>query len=183
MLEPLEAGSAGTPMDGGHTGVRTRPPLLEFAMAKTVASRIGRHASVSYPNEACGFLLADDSPADLPTQTVIDALPAINAESARPSSAFRISAVESVRAERAAEGLGRRVVGFYHSHPDAPARPSPEDSLQAWPGHLHLIVSVGRTGVSDIRGFTVDERTLQPVPVRVGVVEGSGPPSDSDSEV
>ena len=38
--------------------------------------------------------------------------------------------------------MGLTLLGFYHSHPDAPAQPSGEDLRQAWPRVDYLIVSV-----------------------------------------
>jgi proteasome lid subunit RPN8/RPN11 len=36
------------------------------------------------------------------------------------------------------------VLGFYHSHPDHPAAPSPFDTEHAWPWYSYLIVRVDR---------------------------------------
>src|SRR5688572_3525538 len=48
---------------------------------------------------------------------------------------------ETVRAlERAAEGTGLQVVGFFHSHPRSSAEPSPTDLETAWPGYIYAIV-------------------------------------------
>ena len=51
-------------------------------------------------------------------------------------------------AERRASELGVDVLGFYHSHPDHPARPSRYDLDHAWPFMSYVIVSV-RAGVPD----------------------------------
>ncbi|MEX2273935.1 MAG: Mov34/MPN/PAD-1 family protein, partial [Vicinamibacterales bacterium] len=40
------------------------------------------------------------------------------------------------------------LAGFYHSHPDHPARPSAHDLEQAWPNLTYLIIAV-RAGVPD----------------------------------
>jgi proteasome lid subunit RPN8/RPN11 len=45
-------------------------------------------------------------------------------------------------AERRASELGADVIGFYHSHPDHPARPSQYDLDHAWPFMSYVIVSV-----------------------------------------
>jgi len=36
------------------------------------------------------------------------------------------------------------IVGFFHSHPDVPARPSTYDKEHAWPWYAYVIVSVRR---------------------------------------
>jgi proteasome lid subunit RPN8/RPN11 len=50
---------------------------------------------------------------------------------------------EDVRdSEKAAKEKGLDVVGWYHSHPDHPARPSQYDREHAWPWYSYIIVSV-----------------------------------------
>lgn len=42
------------------------------------------------------------------------------------------------------EDAGLDVVGFYHSHPEGPDRPSETDAARAnWPDHSYVIVSLG----------------------------------------
>jgi proteasome lid subunit RPN8/RPN11 len=50
-------------------------------------------------------------------------------------------------AERKASELGGELLGFYHSHPDHPARPSQFDLDHAFPNFAYVIVSV-MSGVS-----------------------------------
>ena len=45
-------------------------------------------------------------------------------------------------AEQRASTLGLELLGFYHSHPDHPARPSQYDLDHAWPVFSYVIVSV-----------------------------------------
>jgi proteasome lid subunit RPN8/RPN11 len=45
-------------------------------------------------------------------------------------------------AERRATESGCALLGFYHSHPDHPARPSHYDLDHAWPFFSYIIVSV-----------------------------------------
>jgi proteasome lid subunit RPN8/RPN11 len=45
-------------------------------------------------------------------------------------------------AEARASELGGELLGFYHSHPDHPARPSQFDLDHAWPNFAYVIVSV-----------------------------------------
>jgi proteasome lid subunit RPN8/RPN11 len=46
-----------------------------------------------------------------------------------------------------AEARGLEVIGYFHSHPDHPARPSEFDRDHAWPWYSYLILAVhdGRT--------------------------------------
>ena len=45
-------------------------------------------------------------------------------------------------AEKKAAALGGELVGFYHSHPDHPARPSQFELDHAWPNFHYVIVAV-----------------------------------------
>jgi proteasome lid subunit RPN8/RPN11 len=45
-------------------------------------------------------------------------------------------------AEREASVRALELVGFYHSHPDHPARPSQYDLDHAWPVFSYVIVSI-----------------------------------------
>ncbi len=36
------------------------------------------------------------------------------------------------------------VLGFYHSHPDHPARPSEYDRAHAWPFYSYVIVAIAK---------------------------------------
>ena len=51
-------------------------------------------------------------------------------------------------------------VGYYHSHPDHPARPSDFDREHAWPGTSYMIISVIKGRVVDGRSWRLtDDRS------------------------
>ena len=56
----------------------------------------------------------------------------------------RIAVVAKLKpnAEKRATELKVDLLGFYHSHPDHPARPSQYDLDHAWPFFSYIIVSV-----------------------------------------
>jgi len=49
------------------------------------------------------------------------------------------------------------VMGFYHSHPDAPAVPSEFDREHAWPGYCYVIVSVRQGVPLEMRNWLLRE--------------------------
>lgn len=73
--------------------------------------------------EVCGLLLGDGS-------EVRDITPAANV-AVTPSNRFEIDPAALIGAHRAAREGGLPVIGCYHSHPTAAARPSVEDARQA----------------------------------------------------
>ena len=109
-------------------------------LATGVAAAIRRHGEETYPHECCGALVGTD---DLVTTAV--ALP--NTTEEGPRRRFLVRPSDYQLAERRAGELGGSLLGFYHSHPDHPARPSQFDLDHAWPNFAYVIVSVG-SGVS-----------------------------------
>ncbi len=110
------------------------------------------HAAADYPNECCGFLVGR---ADGESATVTRTVPAANLRDDSPRNRFEIDPGDFVKTDRAARADGLGVVGFYHSHPDAPARPSEFDREHAWPGYCYVIVSVVGGSPKEMRNWTL----------------------------
>ena len=96
---------------------------------------IRRHGRESYPHECCGALIGRSSVVD-------EALALPNASERGTRRRFRIRPADYQTVERRAAARGADLVGFYHSHPDHPARPSRYDLAHAWPVFAYVIVSV-----------------------------------------
>lgn len=128
--------------------VRVPEPLLQ---------EIRAHARDTYPDECCGFLIAEPDPAlpDRPRQIVAIQRAANEFEGERRRR-FVIRPEELRLAERAVESAGHVIGGFYHSHPDHPARPSTFDEEHAWPWYTYVVLSVTATEVPAIGAFELD---------------------------
>jgi proteasome lid subunit RPN8/RPN11 len=102
------------------------------------------HGERDYPHECCGFLIGTPAMSDAGTgeTTVARTRHAANTRTDSAHNRFEIDPGELMRVDREARAEGLGVVGFYHSHPDAPARPSNYDREHAWPGYCYVIVSV-----------------------------------------
>jgi proteasome lid subunit RPN8/RPN11 len=74
---------------------------------------------------------------------------------------FRLDPLELARAEKAAGENGQLVLGFYHSHPDHPARPSEYDRVHAWPFYSYVIVAIEKGAPCDLTSWQLDEKTEQ----------------------
>jgi proteasome lid subunit RPN8/RPN11 len=109
----------------------------DVVLASGVVSAIRTHARDTYPNECCGALIGSGRHV-----TSIVALP--NTTEEGPRRRFLVRPLEYQEAEASAARAGGQLLGFYHSHPDAPARPSEYDLDHAWPVFLYVIVSVQR---------------------------------------
>ena len=120
-----------------------------------------QHGVEAYPHECCGALYADADGA------IVEAVALPNTTDEGPRRRFLISADDYRRAESHARTSRLTLAGFYHSHPDHPARPSQTDLERAWPNLVYTITSVQQTGADvttawqlreDRSGF--DELTL-----------------------
>jgi proteasome lid subunit RPN8/RPN11 len=106
-----------------------------LTIAPAVAQAIRAHGRETFPHECCGALVGA---ADRVTAAV--ALP--NTTEEGPRRRFLVRPSDYREAERRATELGGELLGFYHSHPDHPARPSQYDLDHAWPTFAYIIVSV-----------------------------------------
>ncbi len=134
-------------------------------LSATDRETIERHLEAGYPDEACGVLVGRIS--DESTEVVRLVL----AENAREDSRhnrYVIPPEAVLAAEKAARAEGLGVVGYFHSHPDHPARPSEFDREHAWPGLSYLIVSIRAGKAEDVKSWRLsddrerfDEETIE----------------------
>ncbi len=119
---------------------------------------ITRHGESAYPDEGCGLLLGREVDG---AKVVEQIVPAGNArEAGAQHNRYLIPPETVVQAERLAGQQGLDIVGFFHSHPDHPERPSDFDREHAWPWYSYLITSVQRGRASATAAWTLaDDRT------------------------
>ena len=128
-------------------------PDGRLALAPGVAGAIRRHGEETYPHECCGALVGKSGSAD-----AIVALPNMTEEG--PRRRFLVRPSDYRLAEQRAGDLGSELLGFYHSHPDHPARPSQYDLDHAWPTFAYVIVSVAAGAAADMTAWWLeDDRT------------------------
>jgi proteasome lid subunit RPN8/RPN11 len=133
----------------------TMSEALELWITAELAEKIREHGVETYPYECCGALLGTDLDAVATDQNqgsrkisreVLSLFPLVNRRDDSPRNRFAVTADDVREAEKAASAQGLEVIGWYHSHPDHPARPSDFDRDHAWPWYSYIIVSV-HTGV------------------------------------
>jgi proteasome lid subunit RPN8/RPN11 len=109
-----------------------------------------RRCEEAYPAEACGILLGTNAGDE---HCVIQIVACLNAEN-DPSRRYSIDPLELVRVQRQARDRELQIVGFYHSHPDHPARPSPTDLECAhWISSSYVITSVAQGRAIETKSF------------------------------
>lgn len=128
-------------------------------MTDHIAAEIALQGERGYPHEICGLLLGRWASDD--ERLVVEVFQLDNERLDAQSNRYAASARSMMIGERRASQAGLDVVGYYHSHPNAPAVPSGYDLDHAtWPGVSYPIVSV-RDGVAgDLRSWTLaDDRS------------------------
>jgi proteasome lid subunit RPN8/RPN11 len=101
------------------------------------------HARSGYPYEVCGVLLGRGPDG---ARRVEEVVAVTNRETESPRVRYQIAPEDLIRIQRAARDQGREIVGYYHSHPDHPARPSETDrritAEGLSDGVVHVVVGV-----------------------------------------
>jgi len=109
-------------------------------------------AAQGYPGEACGILLGR---IEGEARIVEGFQPTLNRWAERDDR--YLVDPESLRRALAAEEVGgARVLGFYHSHPDALPLPSETDRELAWPWYLYVIIRVAAGEPEETRAWELD---------------------------
>ena len=112
-------------------------------IARSLMEQILVHARAGYPYEVCGVLLGRNGAGERRVDRVV---PAVNRERESPRVRYEIAPEDLVRIQREGRDGGREILGYYHSHPDHPARPSETDRRIAAEGLsdgvVHVVVGV-----------------------------------------
>jgi len=127
---------------------------MSLLMRAKLAEQIHSHLCSTYPEEGCGVMLGRDASEG---REVVRILALENAREDSRGNRYVIAPEDVLAAEREARAAGLDVVGFYHSHPDHPARPSAFDLEHAWPYYSYVIVSVERGRAADVQGWRLAE--------------------------
>jgi len=115
-----------------------------------VDAAIRVHGQETYPHECCGALVGRDG-------FVADIVALPNTTDEGPRRRFMVRPSDYRLAERRATELGGELLGFYHSHPDHPARPSQYDLDHAWPTFAYIIVAVASAVAGDMTVWYLQE--------------------------
>jgi proteasome lid subunit RPN8/RPN11 len=121
------------------------------------ARQIEAEGSKAYPNECCGIMFGRDDG----DKRIVERLMPVNNdfESGEQYHRFSISPKQLMDAEKIAADAKQLVLGFYHSHPDHPARPSEYDREHAWPFYSYVIVSIAKREAVDMTSWVLQEST------------------------
>ncbi|HEV7300409.1 MAG TPA: M67 family metallopeptidase [Tepidisphaeraceae bacterium] len=132
-----------------------------IVLTQAFSNQIDAEGAAAYPNECCGIIYGRDVTANGATRRVVERLEAVanEFEADEQYHRFSITAKTLMAAEKSAGDAGQMVLGFYHSHPDHPARPSEYDREHAWPFYSYIIVSIAKREPVDMTCWVLNEQT------------------------
>ncbi|MFZ0802064.1 MAG: M67 family metallopeptidase [Terriglobales bacterium] len=139
-------------------------------ISETELDSLRQHGEETYPQECCGVLLGQ---MDGDGRVVTSVARCGNTRSDSPQNRYHIDPKELIRIQREGRERGEDIVGFYHSHPDHPARWSATDLAEAhWFGCSYVITSVekGKAAVTnsfELVGSEENDKALKNEPISV----------------
>lgn len=144
---------------------------------------IRSHGSADYPNECCGIILGLAKGAQKDVKEIVglknlrlnsaraqEVLPLASPGRESERNRFLIDPLEQLRVEKEARSRHLDVLGYYHSHPDRPARPSEYDRDHAWPWYSYIIVSVEQGEAKDMTSWVLSDDRSQFDPEKIEVL-------------
>ena len=126
-------------------------------------------AERSYPHECCGILLGK---IEAERRTVTLTIPCENMRRDSAATRYSIDPGKVIAALKLARSRAETIIGFYHSHPDQPARYSGADLDEAhWFDCSYVITTVerGRAGATNSFALTgsEDNKAFTPEEIRI----------------
>ena len=143
---------------------------MALLLREALLEEIGQRGARSYPNECCGALLGvarEDG-----SKQVYALLPLDNrreGEAARTR--FLVTADDYRFAELSARKQKLEVIGWYHSHPDHPARPSEFDREHALPWYSYVVVRVAQGKPEEATSWVLADDRSQFLPEAIEPAE------------
>jgi proteasome lid subunit RPN8/RPN11 len=140
-------------------------------LSPKIAAKIRSHGAETYPHECCGALLGREIAGDL--REIVGLFPLVNRRDDSPRNRFSVTSDDVRDAEKAAREQGVDVLGWYHSHPDHPAKPSQYDQDHAWPWYSYVIVSVANGEPQFMTSWRLADDRSQFTPEDLEIREGT----------
>ncbi len=125
----------------------------KLKVPKDVYDVIIEHAKEEYPHECCGVLVGNA----MMGRKIFYVEKCTNLNKERAHDRYLMDPREINLADKGARSQSLEILGFYHSHPDHPDRPSEYDREMAQPGYSYIIVSVKNGKDVSMKSWTFEE--------------------------
>ena len=96
------------------------------------------HIKDTYPEEGCGALIGSENDSRL----IKKVIPIENKVEKSRTKRYVIDPEDIIKVENKAKEEKLELLGFFHSHPDAPAEPSKFDLEHSSPWYSYVIISI-----------------------------------------
>jgi len=115
-----------------------------FVLTRAAYDDVLDHAQADAPLEACGVFLGERvEREDGECYRRVTAVRRVPNVADAPRVRYELDPEATLAVFDEAEATGLEVVGFYHSHPSGPSRPSATDREHArWPDRVYVVVSL-----------------------------------------
>lgn len=113
---------------------------MQIILSQALQNRIFEQMRATYPDEGGGFLFGTQQADAVHVQQIAQVQNVF--EQAERYHRYAMTPQDWARLEDEAEAQGLELVGYYHSHPNAPAIPSVFDRDHALPNFTYLITQV-----------------------------------------
>jgi proteasome lid subunit RPN8/RPN11 len=143
--------------ESAHSQTKINSAETTLVLGRHLIKEIHSHASLTYPEECCGLLVGrfeQGSKIKLATRSM--RMSNVFASEERYHR-YTIDPMEFLKAETEIESSGEEIVGIYHSHPNAPAKPSEYDRNRAWPSMSYVVVEVRDSKPVETRSWLLKE--------------------------
>ncbi len=136
---------------------------------------IHSHAISTFPEECCGLMFGNSSENSKDEAKHVIRIRRLD-NAFDPSQRFHrysLDPREFLMEEKSAEERGEKIIGVYHSHPNAPPKPSEFDRAHAWPELSYVIVEVLNGKIFETRSWILreDKKGFIPQAIRVKLHE------------
>jgi proteasome lid subunit RPN8/RPN11 len=129
---------------------------MTLVLDREQIAALQQHVEGTYPYEGGGLLIGRSD--EQGRKIVTEIKPFANQRAIEDQHNRILITDEMYRAgEEYADGQGLLLIGFFHSHPDHPARPSEFDREHALPWWSYLIVSVQQGQAADVLSWELRE--------------------------
>ncbi|MDR3243844.1 MAG: M67 family metallopeptidase [Elusimicrobiota bacterium] len=124
-------------------------------ISQDIENAIREEGQKAYPNECCGILiglLENDK------RIIKENIAIKNAQTNEEQyHRFLIEPQDLMKAEFLARKKGFDILGFYHTHPDCPAKPSQYDTERAFVFYSYIILSVQKGEAKELKSWRLSE--------------------------
>ena len=147
----------------------TVAPAPQLHFTEALFERMAELAAAAYPFEGCGVLVGGLGEREA---TVVKVVEGHNLVQDRRRDRYELDPRDIINAESDARESDLEVLGFFHTHPDHPARPSQFDTDRAWPGYYYVVISVNGGQLGEATAWRLAEgeepRRFEELPLQGG---------------